>query len=93
MDKFKNSLLFRILFFITLFFLSASFCVKFNVLDYDLWARLIQGYHVVNFHSVMYQDIISYTPVHTWYDPEWLSSALIYLCAHKFSGVGITALK
>lgn len=88
-----KSLFFKVFFYITLFLLTYSFCVKFNVLDYDLWARLIQGWHVVVHHSVMYQDIVSYTNTHVWYDPEWLSSAFIYMIAHKFHGAGLTLLK
>jgi len=93
MDKFKNTLIYKVIFFITLFVLVFCFSIKSNVLDYDLWARLIQGYGVINNGSVFYKDMVSYTPTHTWYDPEWLSSALFYLTAKKFGIAGLTILK
>lgn len=93
MDKKCIDIAKKLLFFITLAVLTYAVCSKFNILDYDLYARLIQGFGVINNKSVYYNDILSYTPTNIWIDPEWMSSALIYLVAHKFSIVGLSILK
>ena len=85
---FKN-----LIFYILLFIYVLALCVNSNALDYDLWARLVMGKHVIQTGSVLYNDIYSYTPTHTWYDPEWLTSALFYLVQSKFSAFGLTILK
>ncbi len=81
------------LFYFLLFLLIYGLSNKLNILDYDLWARLVQGKHVVQTGSVMYKDILSFVPTHTWYDPEWLSSAFFYLIIEKFGIISITITK
>ena len=80
-------------FYITIFLFTSFLCVKYNIVDFDFFARLIQGWSVANNHSVMYQDVFSYTETHIWYDPEWLSSTLFYLIAHKYSFKGLMLIK
>ena len=77
--KFNYEKIKSILFFVLLFALLYGLSNYYNGVDFDLWARLIQGKHVVQTGSVMYNDLVSYIPTHTWFDPEWLSSAIIYL--------------
>ena len=87
-EKIKSILLF-ILMAVFIYGLSNNY----NSIDFDFWARLIQGRHVVQTGSVMYIDILSYVPTHTWYDPEWLSSAIIYLIVNKFGLISVTITK
>lgn len=87
-EKIKSILLF-ILMAVFIYGLSNNY----NSIDFDFWARLIQGRHVVQTGSVMYRDILSYVPTHTWYDPEWLSSAIIYLIVNKFGLISVTITK
>lgn len=77
------------LFFATLFLVVFSLAFRFHNFDYDLWARLIQGAHVNEFHLPIKADFYSFTPTHTWFDPEWISSWLIYLIQAKFGAVGL----
>ena len=72
-----------ITFFMLLFILCYAFGIHHNLLDCDLWSRLLQGQYVVEMHSVMYHDVFSYTDRHIWYDPEWLSSTFLYLILNK----------
>ena len=96
MDIFKSNTwnkINNIIFQITLLLGVFAFGIKRNLIDVDLWARFIQGKYVVqNFHP-MYQDTFSFMQTHTWYDPEWLSSAFIYLIAEKFHINGLVTLK
>ena len=81
------------IFYLSLFVLMLAFSFKNNTLDYDLWARLIMGNHVFHKGFPMFSDVVSYTPTHVWYDPEWLSSAFIYFVRLKFGVIGLTFLK
>ena len=83
----------KIIFFISIFLLVFAISFAQNSLDFDLWARLIMGKHIIEAHSIMYKDIISFTPTHTWFDPEWITSALIYLIQIKFGLLGLNILK
>lgn len=76
-----------------LFLLIYGLSNKYNAIDFDLWVRLIAGKHVAQTGSVMYNDLISYTPTHTWYDPEWLSSTFLYIIISKFGVMSIAILK
>ena len=96
MDKFFKidiKLIKTIIFYATLFFLVMAVGIKHNGLDFDLWARLIMGNYVFHYGHPMFSDVVSYTPTHMWYDPEWLSSAFIYFIRLKFGAVGLTYLK
>ena len=82
----------------TLFFVLTALLVyglsnNYNSIDFDIWARLIQGKHVIQTGSVMYNDLVSYVPTHTWYDPEWLSSVVLYLIINKFGLISLTVTK
>ncbi len=81
------------LFYLLLILITYGLSNALNNIDFDLWSRLIQGKYVIETGSVMYKDILSFTPTHTWYDPEWLSSAFLYLIINKFSLVSVTVLK
>ena len=82
-----------IIFYLALFFLITAISIKYNNLDFDLWARLIMGNHVFYKGYPMFSDVVSYTPTHIWYDPEWLFSAFLYFVRIKFGVIGLTFLK
>ena len=63
-----------------------------NNIDFDLWGRLINGRHVVEVGTPCFNDILSYIPRHTWYDPEWLTGALMYLVQSNFGLHGLNVL-
>ena len=68
---------------VVFYFLLAVFCMflasKCNEYDFDLYARLIVGEHLIEAKEFLYQDFLSYTPTHIWYDHEWGASVVFYL--------------
>ncbi len=91
--KFNRNSILTAIFYIAIFLLIVAYSFKNNAVDYDLWARLIMGNYVFHKGFPMYSDVVSYTPTHVWYDPEWLSSAFIYFIRVKFGIIGLTFLK
>lgn len=81
---FKNYSILAVFFYISLFLLCFFLTLKDNVIDNDLWSRLIMGHHVFMYGSPMKHDIVSYTPVHNWIDHEWLSSFVIFTVLKYF---------
>ena len=78
---FKNrifiySLLFRFSIFL------ASCCKDY---DYDLYARFIIAENFFEKGVFNYNDFLSYTPTHTWYDHEY-GAGLIYYLFYKYLG-------
>ena len=63
----------------TLLFLFCLFlgCLSRNY-DYDLYARLIVGEAFLEKGIIHYNDFLSYTPTHKWYDHEWGSGVVFY---------------
>ena len=53
--------------------------------DYDLYARLIVGQSFIDKGIINYEDFLSYTPTHLWYDHEWGASVFFY-AFYKFFG-------
>lgn len=68
-------------------------CFSANMPDYDLWARLIAGGHIVENLNIIKQDFLAYTPTHTWYDHEWGASVFFYLALKYFGDQGLILLK
>ncbi len=81
------------IFYIVLFFLVCALSIKYNIIDFDFWARYIQGKHVFLNGFPLKQDFISYTNTNTWFDPEWLTSGIFYFFAKNFSVVSLVFLK
>lgn len=61
--------------------------------DYDLWARLIAGKSVIENGIILKHDFLSYTPVHEWFDHEWLSGSIFYLLTKLSSFFKITEIQ
>ena len=57
--------------------------------DYDLYARLIVGEHFFKTGWITYEDFLSYTPTHLWYDHEWGSSIVFYAFFKLFGNFGL----
>lgn len=83
----------QIIFYIIFFVFILAFSSTARDYDYDFWARLIVGMHVVQTGHVLKHDFLSYTPTHTWFDHEWGSGVIFYLTQHFFSSPGILILQ
>ena len=86
----KNFLRSKTLFYI----LTILFCIflafRCGEYDFDLYARLIVGEHLIETHEFLYKDFLSYTPTHIWYDHEWGASVIFYLFFKYFGALGFT---
>ena len=73
--------------------LLALFCLFLACLskdyDYDLYARLIVGERFVEAGILPFQDFLSYTPTHDWYDHEWGSGVVFYSMLKLFGPFGL----
>lgn len=77
----KNQIFIYIILFIFCIFL-ASCCKDY---DYDLYARFIVGENFFEKGVFNYNDYLSYTPTHIWYDHEY-GASLIYYLFFKYLG-------
>lgn len=82
-----------ITFYITFFLFLLTFNLISDNYDYDLWARLIVGKHVVQTGYILKQDFLSYTPTNTWIDHEWGSGVIFYLTQHFLPNIGLLFLQ
>ena len=82
-DK-KNILLYLSLGLFSLFLA----CLSTNY-DYDLFARLIVGERFLEHGILPYQDFLSYTPTHPWYDHEWGSGVVFYFILKYLGSIGL----
>ncbi len=85
---FKSFLKSRALFYIFLTLFCILLACKSGEYDFDLYARLIVGEHLVEAKEFLYQDFLSYTPTHIWYDHEWGASVVFYLFFKYFGVLG-----
>lgn len=84
----------KIAFYLSLFMLVWTYCVKFNCIDWDLWARLSVGKVFSLTGTVLQHDIFSFTPIKKlWIDHEWGSSVIFYYISHYFGDTGLIVLK
>jgi hypothetical protein len=84
----------KIVFYLSLFILVWVYCVKFNCIDWDMWARLTVGKVFYLTGAVLQQDIFAYTPIKDlWIDHEWGSSLIFYYISHYFGDTGLILLK
>ncbi len=87
-EKLKSALFYAVLF---LFITVVSF--QANTVDYDIFARLLQGQAFWALGNILHHDIFSYTPTHTWFDHEWGASVVFYWVFNKFGAIGLLWLK
>lgn len=81
------------IFYVMLFLFILAFTLAANAYDYDLWARLIVGKHVIQTGDVLRADFLSYTETIPWFDHEWGSGVIFYLTYKYFSHVGFVILQ
>lgn len=67
-------------------------CLSTNY-DYDLFARLIVGERFIENGILPFQDFLSYTPTHPWYDHEWGSGVVFYLVLKYLGAAGFILLQ
>jgi len=79
-------------FYMTIFIVILACSYQYSAIDFDLWDRLVMGKSVIQTGKIT-NDIFSFAKTHTWYDPEWLSSALIYYIQSLFGLNGLIFLK
>ena len=84
----KNFLKSKALFYIFITLFCILLACKSGEYDFDLYARLIVGEHLVEAKEFLYQDFLSYTPTHIWYDHEWGASVVFYLFFKYFGVLG-----
>lgn len=82
-------IIFYIIFFPCLFLLN---CMSDNY-DYDFWARIIVGKHIMQTGHILKHDLFSYTPTYLIIDHEWGSGVVFYLVQHFFSHFGLVMLQ
>ena len=87
-ESFKNIMTSKIWLYILLALFSFFLACQCKEYDFDLFARLIVGEHFVETGEFLYQDFLSYTPTHIWYDHEWGASIIFYLFYKYFGVVG-----
>ncbi len=85
--------LYPLLFFITVLILVFIISANVQGFDFDLWARLIAGMGVVDGHTVLKEDFLSYTPTHTWWDHEYGSGVVFYFFLKYFGGYSLILLQ
>ena len=82
------------IFLYTLIFL---FCLALSCMcksyDNDLYARLIVGENFIEKGVFNYNDFLSYTPTHPWYDHEWGSGVVFYFFLKYLGNVGLILLQ
>lgn len=84
----------KALLYIYLFALSWVYSVRFNVADWDLWARLSVGKIFSQLGHVLKTDIFSYTQTKPmWVDHEWGSGVVFYNILQHFGDNGIMGFK
>jgi len=88
-----NNKLKSIIFYLTLFLFITLVSFQANSVDFDLFARLLQGKAFWQLGNILHHDIFSYTPTHTWYDHEWGSSVVFYWVFERFGEMGFLWMK
>ncbi len=89
MDKIRALLKTRAFMYILLALFSLLLACLSDNYDYDLYARLIVGEHFFKTGWITYQDFLSYTPTHLWYDHEWGASVVFYAFLKLFGNFGL----
>lgn len=64
-----------------------------NEYDFDLYARFIVGENFFSKGIFNYQDYLSYTPTHNWYDHEYGAGLVYYLFYKVFGAYGLILIQ
>lgn len=93
MTKVKSIIKSRFFIYILLFLFSiflASCCKDY---DYDLYARFIIAENLFEKGVFNYNDFLSYTPTHTWYDHEYGAGCIYYLFFKYLGPFGLVLIQ
>ena len=82
-----------ILFYISLFLYTFTVSVISNVVDYDLWARIVVGKTFFQTGKLLNFDFQSFGPTRQWFDHEWGSSLVFYQILEHFGDFGLIVFK
>jgi hypothetical protein len=93
MDRCKTLLKSQKFVYFLLFLLSILLACAAKDYDYDLFARLIVGKHFFETGWISYQDFLSYTPTHLWYDHEWGASVIFYFFFKCLGNCGLILIQ
>lgn len=89
MEKIQNALKNKaFMYILLLLFCLFLACLSQNY-DYDLFARLIVGESILDKGTFFYEDFLSYTPTHLWFDHEWGASVFFYAFFKYFGNYGL----
>lgn len=67
-------------------------CLSTNY-DYDFFARIIVGERILEHSIYPFQDFLSYTPTHPWFDHEWGSGVAFYWMLKTCGSFGLILLQ
>lgn len=93
MDYIKKFAKSNLFIYILLAFLCLFLACTATHYDYDLYARLIVGENFIEKGVFNYNDFLSYTPAHTWYDHEWGASIIFYGFYKLFGNFGFVLIQ
>lgn len=93
MLKIKSMMTNRILLYIILFLFCIFLAASSLDYDYDLYARFIVAENFFDKGVFNYQDYLSYTPTHIWYDHEYGASLIYYLFYKCFGNFGLVLIQ
>ncbi len=82
-----------IIFYISLFLYIVTLSIFTNVVDFDLWARLVVGKTFFQTGKLLNFDFQSFGPTRQWFDHEWGSSLVFYQITDKFGDFGLIIFK
>ena len=66
---------------------------NFNMIDFDIFNRLINGNYFLSYHKILQNDFLSCLVTHKSFDPEWLVNILFSFTLKKFGVFGLNFLK
>ncbi len=66
---------------------------NFNMIDFDIFNRLINGDYFISHHKLLNNDFLSCLATHNSFDPEWIVNILFSFVLKKFGAVGLNFLK
>lgn len=89
----KSDTIYKVFFYFAILLLCCALSIQFNSLDMDLFSRFLMGNYVVHNFAIPYNDFVSYTTTHTWFDHEWLLSVIFYLIVANTKLIGVTLIK
>ncbi len=82
-----------IIFYVSLFLYTLTMSIIANVVDFDLWARVVVGKTFFQTGKLLNFDFQSFGPTRQWFDHEWGSSLVFFQIVDKFGDFGLIIFK